>query len=75
MRSILTLSLSAQEKAELQKRAKTKKKTLSAYVLDSLRLVDQLISEEELLAMAKKAEENYKKGKTKKLRSLKDLMK
>lgn len=75
MRSILSLSLPQEQRKELESRAKKANKTLSAYVLDALAIMKELISEEELLAMAKEAEKDYKKGKTKKLESLADLMK
>jgi hypothetical protein len=74
MRSILSLSVPEQKKAELEQRAAKANKTLSAYVLNSLELINLLISEDELAEMIKKAEKNYKKGKTKELKSLSDLM-
>lgn len=75
MRVAITLSVPAERKKEIEKRAKKAKKTVSAYVMHALDLADQLISEEELLLMAQEAEKDYKKGKTKILNSLKDLMK
>lgn len=74
MRSILSLSIPQKERKELEERAKKANKTLSAYVLDSLALIQEMISDEELLQMAKQARRDYKTGKTKKLRSLEDLM-
>ena len=38
-------------------------------------LEKQLISEDELVKMSKKAEKDYKSGKTKKMKNLADLMK
>lgn len=42
--------------------------------LQNKKLKGELISEDELLNMAKIAEQEYKTGKTKTLKSLKDLM-
>lgn len=74
MRAILNISMPAQEKKEIEKRAKKAKKTISGYVLYALKLEQSLIQEEEIVAMATEAEQDYKKGKTKKLKSLADLM-
>lgn len=62
------------ERKELESRAKKANKTLSAYVLDALAIMKELISEDELLAMARQARKDYKDGKTKVLSSLEDLM-
>ena len=74
MRSILSLSIPQADRKELEKRAKKAGKTLSAYVMGALALVDELISEEELVQMAEQAKKDYKTGKTKVLSSLEDLM-
>lgn len=74
MRAVLAISLPVQTKEEVEERAQKAHKTTSAYVLDALEIVKQMISEEELLARIKEAERNYKKGKTKILKSLKDLI-
>ncbi len=74
MRAILSLSLPQKERKELESRAKKANKTLSAYVLDALAIVKELMSEEELLEIAKQAKKDYKNGKTKVLSSLEDLM-
>lgn len=74
MRSVLTISLPAETKKEVEKRARIARKSTSRYILDTLEMVDQMISEDELLAMSKEAERNYKLGKTKVLKSLKDLI-
>jgi len=74
MRAILSLSLPQKERKELESRAKKANKTLSAYVLDALAIMKELISEEELLEIAKQAKKDYKNGKTKVLSSLEDLM-
>ena len=63
-----------QKKKEVEARAKKANKSVSGYILDALELMKSLISEEELIEMTQIAEDNYKKGKTKKLRSLADLM-
>ena len=67
--------MSAFRKEEVKKKAKKAGKTISEYILTALGLMDEYISEDELLARVKRAEDNYKKGKTKKLKSLADLMK
>jgi predicted DNA-binding protein len=74
MRSILTISLPAGKKALLTKRAKKAGKTVSGYILSIIELEEQLISEDDLLAMAVRAEKDYRAGKTKILKSLNELM-
>lgn len=74
MRSVLTLSVPAERKEEIVTRARKAKKTVSAYVIQALDVINGMISEDELLSMSLAAEKNYKKGKTKVLKSLKDLM-
>jgi len=74
MRAVVTISMPIEEKKEVERRAKKAHKTLSSYILDSLHIMKSLISEEELLERAQEAEKNYKKGKTKVLRSLSDLI-
>ncbi|MFH0820907.1 MAG: hypothetical protein V1908_03985 [Candidatus Peregrinibacteria bacterium] len=75
MRAVLAISIPVEKKQEVEQRAKRVQKTTSAYVLNALEVFEQLISEEELLAMSKEAEQNYKMGKTKVLKNLSDLMK
>lgn len=75
MRTILSVSLPAEKKKEIEKRAKQSKKTISAYIIQIVELEKSLISEDELIAKAQKAEKDYKAGKTQKLISLSDLMK
>ena len=74
MRSILSISLPAEKKKEIEARAKKMNQSTSAYIVRVFELEKSLISEEELLQMAKKAERDYKAGKTKKMVSLADLM-
>lgn len=74
MRSILSISLPAEKKKELEKRAKQSNKTVSGYIVQILELEKSLISEDEIIAKAQKAEKDYKTGKTKKLTGLSDLM-
>ena len=74
MRTILSLSLPQKERTELESRAKKANKTLSAYVLNALAIMKELISEEELLEIAKQAKTDYKDGKTKVVSLLEDLM-
>lgn len=50
------------------------RKTVSSYLLYAVELEQQLISEEELLEMSKKADKEYKEGKTKELKRLADLI-
>ena len=74
MRSILNLSMPLAEKKKIEKRAKMASKSVSAYVLDTLKFQEKMIQEDEILAMAERAEKEYREGKTKVLRSLEDLM-
>lgn len=74
MRSILTISLPAGKKALLMKRARKAGKTVSGYILSIIELEQQLISEDELLAICERGEKEHREGKTKLLKSLKDLM-
>ncbi|MBU0981814.1 hypothetical protein KKC94_03930 [Patescibacteria group bacterium] len=74
MRAVLSISLPIEKKKEIEERAKKMNQSTSAYIIRVLELEKSLISEDELLRMAKKAEKDYKAGKTKKLGSLTDLM-
>ena len=74
MRSIVNISLPPEKKIEIEQRAKKAKKSVSAYILYALQLEQSLISEDELLEMAKNAESDYHNGKTKELKSLADLI-
>ncbi|HBB03218.1 MAG: hypothetical protein US89_C0006G0028 [Candidatus Peregrinibacteria bacterium GW2011_GWF2_38_29] len=74
MRSILSISLPASIKKEIEKRAKKANQTTSSYIIRVMNLEKSLISEEELVKMATQAEKDYELGKTKKLASLKDLI-
>jgi len=75
MRSVLSVSLPEDKKKEIEERAKKANKSTSAYIIYVVDLEKQLISEDDLVKMSKKAEKDYKEGKTKKLKSLADLMK
>lgn len=75
MRSVLSISLPEDKKKEIEERAKKANKSTSAYIIYVVELEKQLISEDEIVKMAKKAEKDYKSGKTKKLKSLADLVK
>ena len=75
MRSVLSVSLPKEKKKEIEERAKKANKTTSAYIIYVVELEKQLISEDELVKMSKKAEKDYKSGKTKKIKSLADLVK
>ncbi len=74
MRSVLSISLPAEKKKEIEERAKKMNQSTSAYLIRVFELEKSLISEDELVKMAQKAEKNYKAGETKKLGSLSDLM-
>ncbi len=74
MRSVLSISLSPEKKKEIEERAKKTNQSTSSYILRVVELEKNMISEEELAKMAKIAEKKYKSGKTKKLKSLADLM-
>ena len=71
----MNISISPEKKEIIEQRARKAGKTVSAYILYTVDLVDQMISEDELVQIAKKAKKNYEKGRTKELRSLADLMK
>ncbi len=74
MREIISVSLSPEKKQQIAERAKKANKTISAYMLYAAELEQNLISEEEILKKGKKAKQDHKNGKTKKLKSLSDLM-
>ena len=74
MRSILNISLPPEERKIIEKRAQLTHKSVSAYILYAVQVEQNLIQEDELLEIAEKAEKDYEAGKTKKLKSLKDLM-
>jgi predicted DNA-binding protein len=74
MRSVLSVSIPAATLRRLKKKAKDEDMTVSAYIV---RLVDEeegAITEEELLAFAKEAEEDVRTGKAKRLKSPQDLL-
>lgn len=73
MRSVLSISLSEEKKKEIEERAKKASQTTSAYIIRVIELEKTLISEEELIKMAARAEKDYISGKTKKLTGLADL--
>ena len=75
MRSVLSISLPEEKKKEIEERAKMSNQTTSSYIIRVVEWEKNLISEDEVLRMARKAERNYRLGKTKKLKSLADLMK
>lgn len=70
----MSISLPADKKMEIEKRAKKANKTTSAYIIHVVELEKSLISEDELAEMAIGAEKDYRAGKTRKLKSLADLM-
>lgn len=74
MREILNISLPPGQKEEILKRAQKAGKNVSAYIMHAINLEKELIQENELIKMAKKAKSDYQKGKTKELKSLANLM-
>lgn len=75
MRSVLSISLPEDKKREIEARARMSNLTTSSYIIRVVELEKNLISEDELAGVMKKAERDHKLGKTKKLKSLSDLMK
>ena len=75
MRAILNVSIPEEKKKVILARAKKAKKSISAYILYTIELAESFIQEDDLVAMAKKAEKDYKAGKSHQLTSLADLMK
>ncbi len=73
MRSILTVSLPPDKLAALKKRAKKRGVSVSYYVRMVLEHEGAIISEEQLLASCKEAEKEYREGKTRVLRSFREL--
>lgn len=74
MRSILNISLQPGKKKEIEDRAQKANMTVSGYILYAVQLEEDLISEDELLEMARRAERDYKTAKTKQLKSFADLV-
>ena len=74
MRSVLSISLSEKDKKKVMARAKKAGKSVSSYILYTLNLEENLVSEDDLVRMSKKAKKDYKEGKTKELNSLADLL-
>lgn len=75
MRAILTISVPEEEKKKIEERAKKAGKTISGYILYTVKLEEKLITEDEILAMAEEAEKDYRTGKTKELKNPADLIK
>jgi uncharacterized protein involved in tolerance to divalent cations len=71
---VLTISIPEKKKKEVIRRAKKSGKTVSAYIISVLDWEEKLISEDELVEMIKEAKKEHREGKTKLLRSHKDLM-
>ena len=74
MRAILNVSLPPEKKKAIEERAKQANKTVSAYIIYAVELEQQMISEDELVEMAKEAQERYDRGEAKVLKSLEDLL-
>lgn len=74
MRAILTTSLPQKTVKEIKQKAKKMGISVSSFILYLISLEKDLISEDEILKMAKQAKQAHKQGKTKKLNSLADLM-
>jgi hypothetical protein len=73
MRSILTISLPPAQLAALKKKAKKRGVSVSYYVRMIVEHEESIISEEELVRRCKEAEKEYRQGRTRVLRSFKDL--
>ncbi|NOS67517.1 MAG: ribbon-helix-helix protein, CopG family [Candidatus Peribacteraceae bacterium] len=73
MRSLVTISLPPSQLASLKKKAKKRKVSVSYYVRMVLEHENEIISEEQLLAYCKEAEQDYRKGRTYVLKDFKDL--
>lgn len=74
MRSILTLSLPAGEVPLLKKRAKSRGfASLSEYIRFLIGIDEDLISQEEILAAAGRAEKDYQAGRLKRIASLAEI--
>ena len=75
MRQILSVSLPTTEIKELKKRAKNRGfVSVSSYVQKLIQDDENLISVKELLKIAKKAQKEYKAGKSIRARSIADLL-
>ncbi len=74
MRSIITFSVPESEKVLITKRAKKAGITVSMYLLHAVQIEQKMIGENEIVKMAHEVEKDYKSGRTKKLKSLSDLM-
>lgn len=76
MRSVINISLPEDEAKVIKDRAKKAGfDSVSGYVRSLLALDEELISEEELLAMSRQADKEYKSGKIIKAKSLASLLK
>ncbi len=75
MRAILTLSLPAKAVKTIKKTVKQRGfSTTSSYIKYLIDMDSELIPEQDLIQDINKARQNYKKGKTIKLKSLNDLL-
>ncbi len=75
MREILTLSIPAQTKNLIKKKAKNKGfASVSGYIKYLIKLDDDLISEQELMKTVNEARKEYKERKTIKAKSLAELL-
>lgn len=74
MRSILTISLPQKDKEKLLKRAKKAGMTVSSYLKSVLDMEQNMISEDELAKIAKKAQKDYDEGKCVRAKSMADLL-
>jgi hypothetical protein len=76
MRQVLSISLPGATIKEIKEKSKKRGfESVSKYIKFLVKEDDDLISVDEILGAAKRAEEEYKQGKLKKFTSLKDLMK
>lgn len=75
MRTVLTLSVTDEQKKKIKKRAKKAGLTVSAFVIQSIGIEEKAISKDELLIMVDQSRKDYREGKTTILENPEDLLK
>ncbi|MBD3328345.1 hypothetical protein GF340_03510 [Candidatus Peregrinibacteria bacterium] len=75
MRTVLTLSVTDEQKKIIKKRAKKAGLTVSAFVIQSIGIDDDVITEKELLEMVAQGQKEYREGKTVTIKNGADLLK
>jgi hypothetical protein len=74
MRQVLSASFPADVVSDIKERAKKKNVSVSSYFLYLHEIEKEMIGEEEIIALRDQARSDYKKGKTKVLHSLADIV-